>query len=237
MDCQHYQDALNAAAIGSTSGDDTQAFSLHLEICPTCRRELERRREFLDNLDRHLQLQFDVQPASDFNARLRRHILAEAERFSSPYWKWAPVFAAAAAVITLLAILHFRAAPAPQPIQSSSIQNSSSRQPRNTEIVAPDNEAAPPLDNAAGRLSSEETLSLHPVAVARRSAPTLKVRINPREMYAAAQLARVVANGQIVPASLPNSQRTNDEPMTVAPLDIPALEVQLLDPPSPSTPE
>jgi hypothetical protein len=237
MDCQHYQDALNAAAVGSPSGGHSQAFGLHLEICPACRRELERRSEFLGNLDRHIQLQLEAEPAPDFNARLRRRILAEAEHTSSPFWKWGPAFAAAAALVILLAILHFRAAPAPQPTQSSSIQNSSSPQSPNAQFISPDNEAASPQPNADSGSSSRETLSLHPVALPHQSAPALEVRINPRETYAAAQLARAAANGQIDAASLPDSGRPADKPMTVEPLEIPALEVQLLDPPSPSTPE
>ena len=82
MDCQQYQDALNAAALGTESGADVQAFRLHLEICEGCRREFARRREFLGTLDLQLQAQFEAVPSPDFNARAppphRRRVRARA---------------------------------------------------------------------------------------------------------------------------------------------------------------
>jgi anti-sigma factor RsiW len=222
MDCEQYQEALSASALGAESGAEVQAFRLHLEICEACRCELARRREFLGSLDRHLHTQFEAAPSTDFNARLRRRIADEPRRSPSPSLRWIPVFAGAVALVVLLTVAYFRKlrnaedAPAPPaPISAAVLEG----RPQ-AGVSANDNDIdAGPRPATHRRTEVRATFALHEVGVVSRSPLPTEIRINPEESRSLAPFARAVSRGQVETASLVAAP-----PVIVEPLEAKALE-------------
>ena len=234
MDCQKYQDALNAAALGAESGADAQAFRLHLEICEACRREFARRREFLGNLDLRLRAQFEAVPSADFNARLRRRIAAESERAPRPALSWLPLLAGAAALAALLAFLHYRGVFSPHPRDANPVHIASTPGAQPSQVAAADHDAAPVHANSAVAPSARETPSLHPVVAAATasSSPVLRVRIDRVELYATVRFTEAVAQGRIDATPLVSASQKTDDSTGTKLLEIPLLEVQPMDKPN-----
>ncbi len=232
MDCQQYQDALNAVALGEESGTDAQAFRLHLEICEACRRVLVSRREFLGALDLQMRTQLDAAPSPEFNARLHRRMAAEPELERAPrrLLNWWPVLAGAAALVALLLIIHVHRTITPQPGAMSPAQNSASseKQPPQTAPEIPDEprHAASP---AAPR--PRETPLLHPGAATPSASPALKVRINRQELYATVRFSQALADGHIDATALLSAAKSADESAGVKPLDIPLIEMKPIEEP------
>jgi hypothetical protein len=228
MDCGKYQEALSGAALGAGSGAEVQAFSLHLEICEGCRRELARRREFLGVLDRHLKTQFEAGPSGDFNARLRRRIADEPRPLLRPSWQWLPALAGAAALAVVFVLFRHHHVSTPQPRNLNSVPYVSRSEPPALPVA---NSPAPPRESAPAALIASERPLLHAVAASRPS-PRLEVRIDHHELYAVDRLSRSIADGRVNTAALLDSQRQPDEPVAAKPLDIPPLEVKPIEQPN-----
>jgi hypothetical protein len=230
MDCQQYQDALNATAFGAQSGPDAQAFRLHLEVCDACRRELARHSAFLGTLDRQLQAQFEAAPPPDFNARLRRRIAAESERTPRPILNWLPLLAGATALAALLTFLHYQGVFTPHPRQANAVHIASTSGAPPAQAATPDNLSTPPRANSAAASNRGETPSLHSVLATHSSSPALKVRIDRRELYATVRFTEDVAQGRIDARPLVSAaQNTNDPSSGIKPLDVPLIEVRPID--------
>ena len=234
MDCQQYQDALNAGALGAESGADAQAFRLHLEICEACRREFVRRREFLGTLDLQLQAQFEAVPSPDFNARLRRRITSESERARSPVLSWLPLLAGATALAALLAFLHYRGVISPHPHDANPVHIASTPGAQPSQAAAANHPSAPVYANSAAAPSAQETPSLHPVVAAATasSSPALLVRIDRGELYATVRFTEAIAEGRIDATPLVSAAHKSDDSAGAKPLEIPLLEVQPIDKPN-----
>jgi len=231
MDCQQYQDALNAAALGAQSGADAQAFRLHLEICEGCRREFARRREFLGSLDRQLQTRFEAVPSPDFNARLRRRIASESERAPRPVLSWLPLLVGATALAALLAFLHYRGVMTPHQRDANAVHIASTPGAQPPQAAAADHPSAPVHANSPGAPNVRETPSLHPVVAtaAASTSPALRVRIDRSELFATVRFTMDVAEGRIDATPLVSASQKSDEAAGAKPLEIPLLEVQPMD--------
>lgn len=214
MDCQQYQDALSAAALGALSGGEAQAFRLHLEICEACRNELARRREFLGVVDRELQTHLGAEPSPDFNARLRRRIAVEPQRDRQPILKWLPLAAGAAVVASVLVVVHMQRRPIANPRETAPVLTASSESEPLTQPIAP------------------ETHLLHPVVAVRSSPPVMKVRIDRRELYATVRFTQEIAEGRVDARPLVSASQEADRSGSAKPLQIPILEVPYVQPPS-----
>jgi putative zinc finger protein len=228
MDCEQYQEALSAAALGVETGGDVQAFLLHLEVCEGCRGELARRREFLASVDHRLLTQLEAAPSADFSARLRRRISDEAPRALRPGLQWLPVFAGAVALALLLALFHFHRDRALQPRDPNPVRDVSSAERPAPQVPSLGNSQAPPQESAVSGVSPPERLLLHPVAATLPS-PALKVRIDHRELYAVVRLTQAVADGRVGAAALLDSQLQPDESVAAKPLEIPPLELKPIE--------
>jgi len=231
MDCQKYQDALNAAALGAESGADAQAFRLHLEICEACRREFARRREFLGNLDLRLRAQFEAVPSADFNARLRRRIAAESERAPRPALSWLPLLAGAAALAALLAFLHYRGVFSPHPRDANLVHIASAPGAQPSQAAAADHPSVPVYANSAATPSASVTPLPHPVAATPSTPPALKVRINRQELYATVRFSQALADGRIDATALLSAAKSADESAGAKPLEIPLIEMKPIEEP------
>ena len=231
MDCQQYQDALNAAALGTESGADVQAFRLHLEICEGCRAVLAERREFLSALDLQMRTQLDAAPSPEFNVRLRRRIAAESKRAPRPLLSWLPLLAGATALAALLAFLHYRGVFSAHPQEANQVQIASTRGAQPARAAAADHPSAPVYANSAAAPSARETPSLHPViaAATASSSPALLVRIDRGELYATVRFTEAVAEGRIDATPLVSAAHKSDDSAGAKPLEIPLLEVQPMD--------
>jgi anti-sigma factor RsiW len=234
MDCQQYQDALNAAALGAESGAEAQAFRLHLEICEACRREFARRSEFLGSLDLQLQARFEAVPSPDFDARLRRRITSESERAPRPVLSWLPLLAGATAFAALLAFLHYRGVISPHPHEANPVQIASTPGAQPSQAAAANHPSALRYANSAAAPSARETPSLHPVIVAATasSSPALRVRIDRGELYATVRFTEAIAEGRIDATPLVSAAHISDDSAGAKPLEIPLIDVQPMDKPN-----
>jgi hypothetical protein len=232
MDCQQYQDALNAAALGTESGADVQAFRLHLEICEGCRAVLAERREFLSALDLQMRTQLDAAPSPEFNVRLRRRIAAESKRAPRPLLSWLPLLAGATALAALLAFLHYRGVFSAHPQEANQVQIASTPGAQPARAAAADHPSAPVYANSAAAPSARETPSLHPVVAAATASPALRVRIDRRELYATVRFNEAVAQGRIDATPLVSASQKADDSTGAKLLEIPLLEVQPIDKPN-----
>jgi Putative zinc-finger len=232
MDCGKYQEALSASALGAESGAEGQAFRLHLEICGSCRRELARRREFLASVDRQLVMQSEAVPSGDFNARLRRRIADEPRHSLWPSLRWFPVVAGAAALAMVLAFFHFYRDGTQQPRNLDPVPYAPEAERAAPQVRPAGNSPQPAQKTAAATLIPPHRIELHPLVANRASAPTLEVRIDRRELYAAVLFSRAVADGRIDAAPLLEAQREPDKPVAAKPLEIPPLELMPIEQPS-----
>jgi Putative zinc-finger len=233
MDCEQYQEALSAAALGAESGAEVQAFRLHLEICEACRGELARRREFLASVDRQLVMHSEAVPSGDFNARLRRRIADESTQTPSPSVRWIPVFAGAVALIVLLTVLHF---------QKLRDTDNAVAPPAHISAAVPaarPQAAVPPSDNDtdAGprpairrRTEARATFALHEVGVVSRSALPTEIRINPEESRSLVSFARAVSRGQVETASLVPAPPEIAQSLETKALEFPPITFARLEP-------
>ena len=231
MDCQQYQDALSAAALGAESGADAQAFRLHLEICEGCRREFARRREFLATLDLQLQAQLEAVPSLDFNARLRRRVASESECAPRPVLSWLPLLAGAAALAALLAFLHYRGVFSPHPRDANLVHIASAPGAQTSQAAAADHPSVPVYANSPAASSASVTPFLHPVAATPSTPPALKVRINRQELYATVRFSQALADGRIDATALLSAAKSADESAGAKPLEIPLIEMKPIEEP------
>lgn len=232
MDCQQYQDALNAAALGAESGAGVQAFRLHLEICDVCRREFTRRSEFLGTVDLHLRAQFEAVPSADFNARFRRRIAAESERTPRPLLSGLPLLAGATALAALLVFLHYRGVFSPHPHDANPMHIASAPGAQPSQAAVPDHPTAPVHANSAAAPNARVTPPLHPVVAAATASSALRVRIDRGELYATVRFTEAIAQGRIDATPLVSAAQKSDDSAGARPLEIPLLEVQPIDKPN-----
>jgi hypothetical protein len=226
MDCDQYQEALSASALGAESGVEVQAFRLHLEVCEACRRELVHRREFLASVDRQLVVRCEAVPSGDFNARLRRRISDEPRQVMSPSLRGLPIFAGAAALLVVLALFHFSSVGTARSHDSNPVSTASSAEKPTSGVPSVGNSPASARENRVADLNPPEQISFHPISAIRRSSTEFKVRIDHQELYAVVRLTRAVADGRLDAAALMDTQVQSDGPVAAKPLEIPPLELK-----------
>jgi len=242
MDCGQYQEALSGAALGAGSGAEVQAFSLHLEICEGCRRELARRREFLGVLARHAQTQFEAEPSADFNARLRGRIAGEPRRLLGPSWQWLPALAGAAALAALLINPHFWKMRATfnsvTRRDSGSIAAPAAELPSVSNVIATDSTASNGGERPGTRPRNDSrgTPGLHEVGFVTHVPLPTEIRINEQESKSLDSLARALASGKVESESLVAMPREIDQSLEAKALKFPPISFTPLDP-GPAAPD
>ena len=232
MDCEQYQEALSANALGAESGAEVQAFRLHLEICGGCRRELVRRREFLASVDRQLVMHSEAVPSGDFNARLRRRIADEPRHSLWPRLRWLLAVAGAAALAMVLALFHFHRGGTQQPSNLDPVRYAPEAERPAPQVRPVGSSPQPAQETATATLIPPHRIELHPVIADRSPAPTLEVRIDRHELYATLLFTRAVAGHHVNEAPLLEAQREPEKPVAAKPLEIPPLELMPIEQPS-----
>jgi hypothetical protein len=220
MACEKYtaqmKDLIADAAFGALAPGREPEFLAHAAECGSCREAYKHAREVAAFVDRGVESLVNGAPSPHFNTRLRARITAEPASARFHWTAWATA-ASALAFTTILLILLTHGGHALNPRTTIPVAGQS--QPSSPPSVALDLPSQP----AATELPPSPRL--HQVirrAVPRSNEP--EVLVQPGEFAAVLQYADALRSGRIDGEQIVAAQQLLDEPLEVAPIEIPLLD-------------
>ena len=213
MSCERFREAISSHAAGE---DISGAAATHITWCGSCRREVERRRRLLAEVDAELSRTLAMTVSPDFVARVTSHASTKA---SSNAWRPAAAWINLAAAA--IAVASFLRAPAPTPPEPT---------PRASAVAAPASALAPavavvpqsvdrhPAVRRSGPRPSRELAATRPV----QEPPVI---VGPEQARAIARLRELLIAGRIKETMLPPERPHEAAELAVAPLEIPEIKV------------
>jgi hypothetical protein len=221
MACEKYSGWMTDAALGGLRREEAAELHTHVAACYGCRSEWNAARTLAAVVDHGVEALLAGEPSPQFAARLRARLAEEPAPAAWPLFTWPRLAAGALVAAVLLVTMLLTRAPERRGIVAPMATNTSGA----TEQPHPRKAGATPT-RVAGRLPAGSRHGR--VRVDRRYGPlTFEVLVPKGQLSAALILSEGVSAGTIDGAQLARLAERSTEP-----LDVRALEIQPLAPPS-----
>ena len=250
MNCQDYQRWIEDAALGtidSASADSNEGsrraqLDAHLAACPECRRAFEAAQKLYASIDQGVAARVEGMPSADFAARVRMRLAEESQRAQVRWWRrriWIPALGSAALALLLLSIWIARrpGGHRPQPPKQRAARTLVAPKQASPGNVSPPEHASvtrPPVTPSAPRRSSRASAATRGnrgrQAAPSSETPHLQVQIQPGQWAAITSLYRAGQSGKL---NEPGKEVPADQPLQVAPVEVPPLVVAEIQDPKP----
>jgi hypothetical protein len=222
MLCQHYKEALIEAAASSAQAQGE--LRAHLDACASCRAEFEREQTLFASIDAGLHVTANPEVPASLLPRVRARLDEAATPLTHWFQPW--IFAAASVA---LAVTIFLIAPPHHTRPDSQAKQA----PQIPVAVTPGISAPQQNSGASARIASSNVdrsqRGHHSTLLRPLASSQLEVLVPPDERDAFASFVAVLGERREVELALvtPGPQR-EDEPTSLAPLQINELEIRLL---------
>lgn len=228
MNCKRYQDWMTEAAADELPENRRMELESHARECAACCQELQRVRTLLAAIDLGVAAQAAAEPSPRFMEEVRRRIRDEAP--VAPWWnaRWVPAVACAAVLIVAASVWTlWQRTGARHELTASSAPPSAVQAVRPTAAVATAKPRITPERHGSMVALSRPARKLSARRIERRSRvrEVPEVIVQPGQMEAVMQFARMLNSGQIDGAKLLADLKAPDKPLEVQPLEIKPLEM------------
>ena len=228
MNCERYRDWMTDAAVDELPENRRTELESHARECAACRQELQRVRTLFAAIDLGVTAQSAAEPSPRLMEQVRQRVRDEAPVASWWNARWVPAVACAAVLIVAASVWTLWPRTGRHELTATSARTLPAQAVRPAAVVTANPRITPErresivaLARPARRLNARRI-------VRQRAAPEIpevpEVIVEPGQMEAVMQFARMLNSGQIDGAKLLADLKAPDKPLEVQPLEIKPLE-------------
>ena len=217
MACEKYSSWMTDAALGALAPGREPELLAHTAECDACREAYKHARNVVAFVDRGVESLVSGEPSAHFNARLRARIAEESAPARIRWTAWVPATAGALALAIVILGLVMRS-------PHDSNPNSGMAVTHGNQSPLPQSVAVNPLPRPAMNHLSRVShcASREPIRGVAPQEP--EVLVQPGQFEAVLQYADALNSGRIDGDKLIAARQSLEQPLEVAPIEIPLLD-------------